>query len=124
MDIRPIKTEADNEAALTRIDELMDAKFGTPEGDELDVLVTLVQAFEADHTPIAPSDPVSAIKHVMAARGFTRSDLAKLIGSGPRASEILRGKREVPKSAMWPLHEQWGVPAVSLISPGSPMHSL
>ncbi|WPZ34458.1 XRE family transcriptional regulator [Thalassobaculum sp. OXR-137] len=117
MDIRPIKTEADHAAALTRIEALMDAEANTPDGDELDVLTTLVEAYEEKHVPISPSDPLSAIRHTMAAKGFTQADLADLLKSRPRASEILNGSRELSKSAMWLLHSEWQVPAESLIAP-------
>lgn len=117
MDIRPIKTEADYAAALERIDALMEAAPSTPEGDELDVLVTLVEAYEEKAFPIGVSDPLSAIRHVMEARGYTQADLAELLHSKPRASEILSGAREVSKASMWRLHSEWGVPAECLIAP-------
>lgn len=117
MDIRPIKTGADYEAALERIDALMEAEADTPEGDELDVLATLVEAYEEKAFPIGVSDPLSAIRHVMEGRGFTQADLAELLHSKPRASEILSGVRDVSKSAMWSLHSEWGVPAECLIAP-------
>ena len=117
MDIRPIKTEADHAAALERIEMLMDAQADTLEGDELDVLATLVEAYEETHAPIAPADPLSAIRHTMAAQGFTQADLSALLNSRSRASEILKGARELSKSAMWRLHSEWGVPAECLIAP-------
>lgn len=117
MNIRPIRTDDDYEAVLWRIDALMDAVPDTPEGDELEILVTLVEAFEARRYPIESVDPVTAIRHVMAARGYTQRDFGALIGSAPRASEILNGKRDVPISAMWLLHHRWGVPAECLIRP-------
>jgi HTH-type transcriptional regulator/antitoxin HigA len=117
MDIRPIKTEEDYNAALERVDALMDAEENTPEGDELDILVTLITAHEAKHYPIPDADPVDMIKHLMTANGLKQVDFAKLIGSAPRASEILRRKRDIPKSAMWTLHTIWGIPAESLIRP-------
>ncbi|MEQ8335457.1 transcriptional regulator [Nisaea sp.] len=117
MEVRPIKTEADHAAALTRIDALMDAAPDSSEGDELDVLVTLVEAWEAKHIPIPAADPVSAILHAMEAQGYTQSDLARLLNSRSRASEVLLGKRELSKAAMWRLHTEWKVPAESLIAP-------
>ena len=117
MNIRPIRTEADYKAALARVEALMDAEADSPEGEELDVLATLVSVHEKEHYPIAPAGPVAAIRHAMEAQGFTQKDLGDLIGSRPRASEILNGVREVPKSAMWDLHTQWRIPAESLIRP-------
>ena len=81
MDIKPIRTELDYDAALARIDRLMGAEPNAPEADELDVLVTLVEAYEANHWPIEAPDPISAVEHVMEARGFRQRDLAALIGS-------------------------------------------
>lgn len=117
MEIRPIKTDADHAAALARIDALMDAAPETPEGDELDVLVTLVEAWEARHHSFPPADPVAAIRHVMAAQGYTQTDLARLLNSRSRASEVLLGKRALSKAAMWRLHTEWNVPAECLIAP-------
>jgi HTH-type transcriptional regulator / antitoxin HigA len=117
MNIRPIRTEADYDAALARVETLMDAEADTPEGEELDVLATLISAYEKEHYPIAAADPVAAIRHAMETRGYSQKDLGDLIGSPPRASEILSGAREVPKSAMWDLHTQWRIPAESLIRP-------
>ena len=93
MRIKPIKSEADYDAALTVIDRLMGATPGTPEGDEFDILVTLVEAYDAAHWPIEAPDPISAIKHVMEARGLRQKDLAAVIGSQPRASEVLNRRR-------------------------------
>ena len=89
MEIKPIRNEADYDAALEAIDGLMGAAPDTPEGDKLEVLVTLVEAYEAERWSLEPPDPVSVIEHVMEARGLRQRDLATLIGSQPRASEIL-----------------------------------
>ena len=86
MNIKPIKSEADYDAALTAIDGLMGAAPDTPESDKLEVLVTLVEAYEAEHWPIEAPDPISAIEHVMEARGLCQKDFGALIGSQPRAS--------------------------------------
>ena len=83
MNIKPIKSEADYDAALRTIDGLMGTAPDTPEGDKLEVLVTLVEAYEAAHWPIEAPDPIAAIEHVMEARGFRQKDLAVLIGSQP-----------------------------------------
>jgi HTH-type transcriptional regulator / antitoxin HigA len=117
MEIRPIKTEADQAAALARIDALMDVAPDSPGRDERDVLVTLVEAWEAKHVPLPAANPVSAIRHAMEARGYTLSDLARLLNSRSRASEVLLDKRELSKAAMWRLHTEWKVPAECLIAP-------
>ena len=83
--IKPIKSEADYDSALAVIDNLMGAAPNTPESDELEILVTLAEAYEAKHWPIAAPDPITAIKHVMEARGLRQKDFAELIGSQPRA---------------------------------------
>ena len=93
MRIKPIKCDADYDAALTAIDGLMGAAPDTPEGDELEVLVTLVEAYEAERWPIEAPDPISAIELVMEARGLRQRDLAALIGSQPHASEVLNRHR-------------------------------
>src|SRR5207244_9547721 len=87
MDIRPLKTEADYEAALQKIDQLMDAELGTPEGDQLDVLVILVEAFEAKHYPIADPDPIAAIVHRMEALGLTHKELEPMLAERDRTTE-------------------------------------
>ena len=117
MNIRPIRTEADHRAALARVESLMDAEPDTPEGEELDVLTTLIEVYEQAHHAIGAAEPLVAIQHAMEARGYTQSDLAELIGSRSRASEILSGTRDIPKSAMWLLHTKWRIPAESLIRP-------
>lgn len=91
--IKPIKTDADYDAALAEIDALMDAESETSEGDRLDVLVTLVEAYEAKHWRIDPPDPIEAIKLRMQQRGLSRCDLEKVLGSKSRVSEVLNRKR-------------------------------
>ena len=115
--ITPIRTEADYEAALSEIDGLMDATLGTPEGDRLDVLTTLVQAYEAKHYPINAPDAVEAIRYHMEAKGLQQSDLAHVIGSKSRASEILSRRRALTLGQVWALHRSWGMPAASLVRP-------
>lgn len=115
--IKPIKTEADYDAVLAEIDVLMDAKSGTPEGDRLDVLVTLVEAYEAKHWYINPSDPIAAIELRMQQKGLTRRDLEKILGSRSRVSEILNRKRPLTLDMIRRLHSLWGMPAESLIQP-------
>src|SRR5262245_25673851 len=115
--IKPIKTEADYDAALAEIDTLMDAKSGTSEGDRLDVLVTLVEAYEEKHWRIDPPDPIEAIKLRMQQRGLSRGDLEKVLGSKGRVSEVLNRKRPLTLEMIRRLHSLWGIPAESLIQP-------
>ncbi|MCI5122406.1 MAG: transcriptional regulator, partial [Candidatus Electrothrix sp. AUS4] len=93
MNIKPIKTEADYNEALKEAESLMDAAKDTPEGDRLDVLVTLIEAYEEKHHPVLPPEPIDAIFHQMDSLGITRNDLIPLIGSRARVSEILNRKR-------------------------------
>ena len=115
MNIKPIKNEADYDAALAAIDNLMGAAPDTPEGDKLDVLVTLVEAYEAEHWPIEAPDPISAIKHVMEARGFRQKDFAALIGSQPHASEVLNRHRPLTLPMIRALATEWNLPADTLV---------
>jgi HTH-type transcriptional regulator/antitoxin HigA len=117
MEIKPIRTEADHEAALREIDRLMDAEAGTTEGDRLDVLVTLVEAYEARHHPIEAPDPIAAIHYFMEQRGLTRRDLVAVLGSHSRVSEILNRKRRLTLDMAWQLHSQLGIPAEAVIKP-------
>ena len=119
MNIKPIRTEADNRAALAEISKLMarDPLIGTPAGDRLDVLVTLVQAFEARHYPLDAPDPIAAIKFRMDQQGLTARDLEPMIGSRARVSEVLGGKRALSMAMVWRLHKGLGIPAQCLIRP-------
>jgi len=115
--IKPIKTETDYDAALAEIDVLMDAASGTLAGDRLDILVTLVEAYEAKHWRIDPPDPIAAIELRMQQRGLTRRDLEKILGSKSRVSEVLNRKRPLTLEMIRRLHVLWGIPAESLIRP-------
>jgi len=117
MDIKPIKTEADYQAALKEIESLMMAAIDTLEGEKLDVLTTLVEAYEAKHFPMDLPDPVEAIKFEMDRRGLTVKDLEPLIGKSNRVYEILNYKRSLSLKMIWKLHEGLGIPAESLIKP-------
>lgn len=119
MNIKPIRTEADNRAALAEISKLMarDPVIGTPAGDRLDVLVTLVQAFEARHYPLDAPDPIAAIKFRMDQQGLTARNLEPMIGSRARVSEVLGGKRALSVAMVWRLHKGLGIPAQCLIRP-------
>ncbi|NQE47525.1 DNA-binding protein [Herbaspirillum rubrisubalbicans] len=117
MDIKPIKTDADYRAALTEIEGLMTAKLNTPEGDRLDILVTLVEAYEAKHYPVDLPDPIEAIKFRMEQAGLTVKDLEPYIGRSNRVYEILNGKRPLTLGMIWKLNQGLGIPAESLIKP-------
>ena len=115
MDITPIKTRRDYRRALKQIEGLMTAKRGTPEGDCLDVLVTLVEAWERRHSPIDLPDPVEAIKYHMDQNGLQPRDLIPFIGSRNRVHEVLNRRRSLTLKMIWRLHEGLGIPAESLI---------
>jgi HTH-type transcriptional regulator/antitoxin HigA len=93
MQIRPVKTKADHRAALKEIERLMDAKPGTPAGDRLEILITLVDHYESQHEPIEPPDPIDALLYHMESRGLTRRDLEPFLGSRARVAEILNRRR-------------------------------
>jgi HTH-type transcriptional regulator/antitoxin HigA len=118
MDIHPIRTEADHRAALRQISALMetDPEPGTPEGDRLDILATLVQAYEARHFPIGAPDPVEAIKFRMEQSGLTVKDLEPIIGRSNRVYEVLNHKRPLTLAMIRRLHRSLGIPAEVLIS--------
>ena len=117
MELRPVRTEADYEAALAEIDRLMDAAPGTPEGDRLDILTTLVEAYEERHHPIEAPDPIAALEYFMEQRGVTRADLVPLLGSRSRVSEILNRKRRLTIDMAWRLHRDLSIPAEAVIKP-------
>jgi HTH-type transcriptional regulator/antitoxin HigA len=117
MNIKPIKTKADYRAALKAIESLMVAKANTPDGERLDVLVTLVEAYERKHYPLDLPDPVEAIKFAMERRGLGVKDLVPLIGPANRVYEVLNRKRALSLRMIWRLHKQLGIPAESLIRP-------
>ena len=117
MDIKPIKTEADYEAVLEEVDGLMDAEPDTPEGDHLDVLTTLVEAWEEKHHQIEDPDPIEAILHRMEALGLARKDLEPIIGTRARVSEVLSRKRPLTINMIRKLNEKMRIPAEVLIRP-------
>ena len=119
MDIKPIKTESDYNAALAEIERLMGSELNTSEGDKLDVLTTLVEAYEEKHYPIAPPDPIEAIIHHMESQGITRKDLEQYIGSRARVSEVLNRKRSLSISMIRNLQQGLGISAEILIRPYS-----
>jgi len=117
MDIRPIRTEADYNLALAEIEGLFDAAPNTPAGDRLDVLTTLVEAYEAQHYPMPAPDPVEAIKYYMDSRGLSRSDLEPYFGSRARVAEVLNRKRPLSLSMIRRLHVGLGIAADVLVQP-------
>ena len=117
MDIKPIKTDSDYRAALTEIESLMAAEYDTPEGERLDILVTLVEAYEQRHFPLDLPDPVEAIRFEMERKGLTPKDLEPMIGRSNRVYEILSRKRPLTLKMIWRLHRDLGIPAESLIRP-------
>ena len=117
MNIKPIRTAKDHKAALAEISKLMetDLDIGTPKGDRLDVLVTLVQAYELKHFPMALPDPVEAIKFRMEQQGLKPKDLEPMIGKSNRVYEVLTRKRSLTIGMIRKLHSGLGIPAQSLI---------
>ena len=122
MDIRPIKTEADYDWALREIEPYFarEPKRGSAEADRFDVLAALIEVYEANHWPIDAPDPVEAIRFCMDHGGYGQGDLARLIGSRSRASEILRRKRPLTMEQAWKLHTEWNIPAEALLKPYRP----
>ena len=118
MHIRPIKTELDYRHALAEVENLMSAEPDSRAGEKLDVLTTLLEAYERKHYPMDFPDPVDAIKFEMDRRGLTVADLEPMIGRRNRVYEVLNHKRSLSLKMIWRLHEQLGIPAESLIKPG------
>ena len=118
--LRPIRSEADYQAALTEIERLWGAKLGTPEGDRLDVLTTLIDAYEAEHDLMDPPDPIDAIRFRMEQQGLTRKDLERVLGTRARVSEILNRKRSLSIGMIRRLHAELGISADVLIRPTRP----
>jgi HTH-type transcriptional regulator/antitoxin HigA len=112
MEIKPIRNEVDYKTALMEIDKLIESPPGTPEGDRMDVLVTLVEAYEARNFPIPePDDPVQVLEYYMESRGLSRVDLIEYLGSKERVSEILNRKRGLSLEMIRRLHNGLGIPA-------------
>jgi HTH-type transcriptional regulator / antitoxin HigA len=117
VEIQPIRTEADYQAALAEVERLFDAMPGTPEGDRLDVLATLVEAYEEEHYSLPPPDPIEAIKYYMDSRGLSRHDLEPYFGSRARVAEVLNRRRPLSLEMIRRLHTGLGIPADILIQP-------
>ena len=115
MDIKPIKTDADYRPALKEVESLMMAEPNTPEGEKLDILVTLIEAYERKNFPLDLPDPVEAIKFEMEQKGLTIKDLEPMIGKSNRVYEVLNRKRSLTLKMIWKLHQELGIPAESLI---------
>ncbi len=123
MEIRPIKTKADYRITLQEIESCMSAKADTSKGDYLDVLVTLVEAYERIHYPIDFPDPIEAIKFRMEQQGLTVDDLIPVIGRKNRVYEILARKRPLTLRMIEGLHEAFSIPAESLLKHSSKRNS-
>ncbi|SER76209.1 HTH-type transcriptional regulator / antitoxin HigA [Nitrosomonas sp. Nm51] len=115
MEIKPIKTDADYRAALKEVELLMSAEPNTPEGEKLDILVTLIEAYEYKHFPLDLPDPIEAIKFEMEQKGLTVKDLEPMIGKSNRVYEVLNRKRSLTLTMIRKLHRELGIPAESLI---------
>lgn len=120
MDIKPIKTEQDYEAALAQVEALWEAADDTPDGDLLDVLCDLVAVYEEKHHAIDPPNPIDAILFRMDQQGLTRADLEPYIGGRSHVSEILNGKRPLSREMIANLHYGLGIPFESLMPPPEP----
>jgi HTH-type transcriptional regulator / antitoxin HigA len=116
-DVKPIRSNADYEAALKEVEQLWGAKLGSREGDRLDVLATLIDAYESEHFPLDPPDPIEAIKFRMEQQNLTRRDLEEIIGSRTRIAEVLNRKRGLSIGMIRRLHEHLGISADVLIRP-------
>jgi HTH-type transcriptional regulator/antitoxin HigA len=110
MDIRPIRTKADHRAALKEVERLWEANPGTPDGDRVDVLVTLIEAYEAKHFPIDAPDPIAAITFMMEQKGLTRRDLEPAIGSRGRVSEVMTRRRPLTLPMVRALSQLLAIP--------------
>lgn len=115
MELKPIKTEKDYEKALERLEDIFDAKLGSKEGDELEVLSILIDNYEKEHYPIELPDPIEAIKFRMEQMGYNQKDLAEIIGLKSRASEILNRRRKLSLGMIRQLHERMNIPTDVLI---------
>ena len=115
--LKPIKTRADYQAAVAEMKRVWGAKSGTPDGDRLDILATLVDTYEAQHFPMDPPDPIEAIKFRMEQQGLTRKDLEDILGTRTRVAEVLNRRRGLSINMIRRLHEKLGISAEVLIRP-------
>jgi len=116
-ELKPIRTKTDYKRALAEIGRLWGAKTGTREGDRLDILTTLIDAYETEHYPMDPPDPIEAIKFRMEQQGLSRKDLEPLIGTRTRVAEVLNRKRNLSIDMIRRLHQHLGISAEVLIRP-------
>ena len=116
-ELKPIRTKADYKSAMAEVERLWGARSGTPKGDRLDVLVTLIETYEARHFPMDPPDPIEAIAFRMEQQGLSRKDLEPMIGSRARVAEVMNRKRSLSIGMIRRLHEQLGISAEVLIRP-------
>lgn len=116
-EIKPIRSEADYEAALAEVERVWGARSRTPEGDQLDILATLIDAYESEHHPIDPPDPIEAIKFRMEQQGLTRRDLEGILGTRTRVAEVLNRRRGLSINIIRRLHDKLGISADVLIRP-------
>jgi len=117
MEIKPLRTRADHERALREIERLWGARKSTADGDRLDVLATLAEAYEREHFPIDPPDPIEAIKFRMEQQGLTRKDLEGILGTRTRIAEVLNRRRGLSINMIRRLHDKLGISAEVLIRP-------
>ena len=115
MTIRPIKTKKDYQLALARLENVFEAKKGTPQGDELEILSILIEKYENEHFPVGLPDPIEAIKFRMEQLGYSQTDLAKVVGLKSRASEILSKKRKLSLEMIRQIHDKLKIPTDVLI---------
>ena len=115
--LKPLRTEADYEAAIVEIEALWGAPAGTPKGDRLDILATLVDVYENEHYPMDPPDPIEAIVFRMEQQGLTRKDLEGILGSRTRVAEVLNRRRGLSINMIRRLHDTLGISAEVLIRP-------
>ena len=114
-DLKPIRNEKDYERALAEVEVLWGAKAGTPKGDRLDILATLIEAYETEHYPMDPPDPIEAIKFRLEQQGLSRKELEEILGTRTRVSEVLNRKRGLSINMIRALHEKLGISAEILI---------
>lgn len=119
MELRPIRTEADYQTALREIEQLFDAELNSAEGDRLDILTTLVEAYEKKHYPIEPPDPIEAILYYLETKGLSEQDLQSYLGNQGNALEILNRKQPLNLEIVRALHQSLGISADILIQPYS-----
>ncbi|GAA4316848.1 helix-turn-helix domain-containing protein [Flaviaesturariibacter amylovorans] len=115
MTIKPIKTKKDYQAAMQRLEVIFDARHGSPEGDELEVLSILIEKYENEHFPVGMPDPIEAIRFRMEQLGYNQSDLAEVVGLKSRVSEILNKKRKLTLEMIRQLHQRLNIPTDVLI---------